>query len=138
MNSRALSIFGFMIFLGVSCASSAEVRYSVSFGNDWHDGRRDWRPYHPYHPYAPYRRHFYYRPVYYYQPVVVEPPPVYVAPPAPMVQPLPSPLSGNYGADLGGLHQKMARLRGVLQNQSRTGQITPDEYARFTNAIEGV
>jgi hypothetical protein len=139
MTSVVLSTV--MLLAGFYQPAHGGVRYSVTFSNDygrgWSDGghgyrgRSFWgRPY--YRPYA----YHHYRPAYYYAPVVVEPPPVYVAPPVAQSPSYSS--NGNYGADLAQLHEKMSRLRGVLQHQTQTGQITPEENDRLTRSLEGI
>ncbi len=62
--------------------------------------------------------------------------PVYVPttpPPAPVQQ-----FSGNYPQDLAGLHEKLSRLRSVVQRQNQKGSISQAQYDRFMNTLDGI
>jgi len=138
MKIRSMLTLTLAVLLGSAALSHADVRFRLSVRDDWHDHDWDHPRHNPYY-YLPYYRHPWVRP---YRPVYVAPvvvtQPVYV--PAPVVeQPVPAaPLTGDYGTDLANLNQKLYRLRAVLARQDQKGQITPDQYNRFMNTLDGI
>jgi len=134
------------LLFGIGPRAAAEVSVTFSSGH-WRGSYRDGRG-HRYAPvyYAPRRfgfHHYWPRPyrvvevapVVVPQPVYVQSP--YVEVPAPAA-PSRSSLSGDYGKDIAELHERIYRLRKLVERQKQKGGVTTDQYNRFMNAIDSV
>jgi hypothetical protein len=144
MKLRYIALMVMAGVLGSALTAFADVHVGVQLGfsDQFHHGNRwDYAPYRNSYVRHPWRHP--YRPAYFYQPVTVVPAPVYVAPayvpaPPPPAYAPPSAYSGDYGTDLAALHEKLYRLRAVLQKQNSQGAMSREQYDRFMNQLDGI
>jgi hypothetical protein len=136
MKSRIWLPLLAVVMMAGPAVSFADVSVRFAVGNRW--GSRPWYGY-------GHRRY----PRGYYSPVVIAPSPVYVAQPyyvpapayyapVPVVQPVAPPSTGDYGDDLANLHEKMSRLRNLLERQIQKGGIPQDQYNRYMDTLDGI